>query len=108
MRSHPFSHPDQFVFGVDQGEMITRNDSKGKGKAPMYPSYADHESPREHENRAFEPIPERKYFTRAHLSGTTAPQVADTPSTATTAEATPKSPKKKGRFGLFKKGDSTT
>ena len=86
--------------------MITRNDSKGKGKAPMYPTYADHESAQE--SRAFEPIPERKYFTRTHPSGTTAPQVADTPSTATTAEATPKSPKKKGRFGLFKKGDSTT
>jgi len=105
MRSHPFSHPEQFVFGHDEPV------GKGKGKAPMLPEFVteDYQTITT-ANPPTKSAPERKYFTRATPTGapvSTFEHVAHekTGNEESTAvkKAEVKPPLKKSRFSFIRK-----
>lgn len=107
MRSHPFSSPQQFVFGKDISSEYCINDPKGKGKAPMYTMNS---AP--HIIQPMQTLPERRYFTRATPQGVLVSENNATPAAAKALEpgstkdvAAAVASKKKGRFSIFKKSD---
>lgn len=112
MRSHPFSHPEQFVFRKSQDLGYA-----GKGKAPMDPvgqtlvTQNENVVPHEGSKSTFESPPERRYFTKATPTGGPLSEIERKTSNA--AESIPAAihetstkQAKKSRFSLFKKGDN--
>lgn len=134
MRSHPFSHPEQYVFHKDNDRETIRKDpkGKGKGKALMFPidvnpmnldfGLDDKENKRDSkiaEKPAVVNTPEvntheRHYFTKSTPMGA---HVSDLDnrrhSTATTIADVARKPSvaaskpaKKNRFSFLKKSDN--
>lgn len=121
MRSHPFSHPEQFVFHKEQDEETIRNSSKGKGKgkAPMFPIDMnpmdvnldlDDQEEDKRDSKIIDNPQERRYFTKSTPMGTpasgldnrranTMPTIDDAPKSAAAASKSAK----KSRFSFLKK-----